>query len=177
MTEDQEKRFRKAADQIDLNLTGLLGSLGEAIGEAVARLDQVSDRDQGFEMTKSPMRAKAGLRVRIGGLAGNAAPQPRPVNPGRKPAAAAPAKPKQTKTLVLELLEDMGEWIVFAELPGVAISDLSFALEEGDLVVRTSGDPIYLGRINLPFDCQTDQIKAVVKNGILTLQFAGKVPE
>lgn len=177
MTDDPKKRFRKAADQIDLNLNGLLGSLGDALNEAVNRLEQVADSDQRFDLGKDPLRAKAGIRIRTAGLSARAAQEPKPVNPARKPPPSPAAKPATFRPLAMDLLEDMGSWLATAEMPGVTLSDLELTIDGDSLVVRSSGAAAYLGRITLPFPCQADQIGRALNNGILTLQLPGKAAE
>ena len=174
MTEDPKKRLRKAMDGLDLNLNGLLGTLGEAFNEAVSRLEQgqtgSSESTRTFETPKGPLRATSGVRVRVGGLdAGKAAAKAQPINP-RRP---APAKATDTATrdLVYGLLEDQDAWILTAEMPGVALDDVVLT-QDGDLItLRTKGARAYRGQIELPVNCTLDRIRTTLTNGILTMQF------
>lgn len=170
MTEDPKKRFRKAAQDIDLNLGNLLGTLGQALNEAVNRLDQTGagQSDQSFESTRGPVRAHAGIRLRMGGLDTGAAGKPQPVNPDR----ARPAPPQTSaRDLAYDLFEDDAVWILTAEMPGATLQDLTLAIEEGVLLLRAGGVRPCQAQIPLPVPCTVPQIKAALLNGILTLQF------
>lgn len=63
-------RGRAALEQIDLQLEGLLGKLGDTLGEMIARLDEGETgelhRSHEVQTSKGPVRAEAGLRVRMG---------------------------------------------------------------------------------------------------------------
>ncbi len=174
MTEDPKKRSRRAADQLDLNLTGLLGSLGKALNEAVTRLGH---GEQTYERTDGPVRASADIKMRMGGLDVDTTPQAKLVNPYRKPTTPAAAKPTVARPLVFDLLQDKGTWIATAELPGVELSELTLTIEGEVLVVKTSGDRAYFGRLKLPVNCKSDKITTILNNGILTLQFPAKAAE
>ena len=98
-------RGRAALKQIDLQLDGLLGKLGDTLGEMIERLEDGETgefrRSHELQTPRGPVRAEAGLRVRMG--LGDAAGTPdsppfaRPVRtpppePGSRaaPAAGAP---------------------------------------------------------------------------------------
>ena len=53
MNKDRKKPFRNAAAQIDLNLTGLLGSRGDALARALTRLEQAGTDK--FWLTRWPL--------------------------------------------------------------------------------------------------------------------------
>ena len=132
------------------------------------RLEQAGT-DQTIDTPAGPLRATAGIRVRMGGLDTRATPQVKPVNPGRKTPAtlnSVPARP-----LVFDLLDDMGAWIATAEMPGVVLSDLVLSVEGEDLVVRATGERPYLGRIKMPVTCGAGAVGTMLNNGILTLNF------
>ena len=174
MTEYPKKRFRKTVEEIDLNLGNLFGTLGQALNEAVNRLDQTgaSQSEQSFESSKGPVRAQAGFRVRMGGLDTGAKPKPQPVNPDR----ARPASPQPSvRELAYDLFEDDDAWILTAEMPGAALQDMTLAIEDGSLLFRADGERPYQAVIPLPVSCTVPQIKTALHNGILTLQFP-KVP-
>jgi HSP20 family molecular chaperone IbpA len=175
MTEDPKKRFRKAVQDIDLNLGNLFGTLGQALNEAVNRLDQTGSgqSDESLESTKGPIRAQAGIRVRIGGLDAAASAKPQPVNPDR--ARPTPGRPRPAEPVARELSYDLFEdgtvWILTAEMPGATVEDLTLEIEDNALLLQTKGDRPYQARIPLPVTCAAAQIKTALHNGILTLQF------
>ena len=158
MTDDPKKKFRKAAEAIDLNLGGLLGNLGEVLGEAVQRLAEAGETDKVTEA--GPIRTHTGLRVRVGGLAAKAEPQP--VNPGR----AAPA----ARHILAELIEDGAGWMVTAELPGVSLPEVSLQAEGAVLTIATTGARSFRGSVMLPAPCPVEAIAVSLVNGILTLR-------
>lgn len=171
MTEDPKKRFRKAVEDIDLNLSGLINTVGQALNEAVNRLDQSGkgQSDHGFETTKGPVRAHAGVRVRMGGLDTGATSNPKPVNPNR--ARSTGDQPMPKRELHYDLFEDETAWILTAEVPGASLADLSLEIDGDHLLLRTTAARQYHARIPLPVRCTAPQIGAAVQNGILTLQF------
>lgn len=169
MTEDPKQRFRKAAQDIDLNLGNLFGTLGQALNEAVNRLDPsaTGQSDQSFETAKGPVRAHAAIRIRTGGL-DSTAPKAQPVNPNR--ARPAPAQPTG-RDLTYDLFEDDAAWILTAEMPGAAQEDLTLVIEGTSLILQATGERPYRAIIPLPVPCTTAQIRTALRNGILTLQF------
>lgn len=72
---------------------------------------------------------------------------------------------------MFDLLEDMGAWIATAEMPGVVLSDLVLSVEGEDLLVRTTGERPYLGRIKMPVACGAEAVGTTLNNGIPTLNF------
>ncbi|MEE4117743.1 MAG: hypothetical protein V2I65_01880 [Paracoccaceae bacterium] len=107
MDEDKRKKLDETMSELDLRLGGLLGKLGDALNEAVSRLETGDDgevrRTHEIQTPKGPLRAETGVRVRLGGLDAGAVRRPardpaRPVNaadgtPGRNPDAAT-ARPR-----------------------------------------------------------------------------------
>jgi HSP20 family molecular chaperone IbpA len=105
MDEDRRKKLDETMSELDLRLGGLLGKLGDALNEAVSRLETGDDgevrRTHEIETPKGPLRAETGVRVRLGGLDAGAArgrDPARPVNDpgggrGRRPDAAT-ARPR-----------------------------------------------------------------------------------
>ena len=63
-------RGRAALRQIDLQLDGLLGKLGDTLGEMIERLEDGETgefrRSHELQTPRGPVRAEAGLRVRMG---------------------------------------------------------------------------------------------------------------
>lgn len=171
MTEDPKKTFRKVAGGIDLNLGGLFETLGTALNEAVKRLDQAGSgqSEESFDTSSGPVRAKGGIRVRMGGLDTTAAFKPQPINPMRP--RQTPQKPTPARALTYDLIEDETVWILTAEAPGAAIEDLTLAIEGSDLVLQIQGLHPCLAHIPMPAACALDQIETALRNGILTLKF------
>lgn len=164
---DEKKKFRKAAEAIDLNLGGLLGSLGEALGEAVQKLTEAGegtiDRTEEVQGGKGPIRTHAGVRVRVGGLASAG---PKPVNPQRKAPPPAEAPPR---ALEIDLIEDGPGWMITAEMPGVAPAEVSLSVTGAVLSIRSTGARLYAGEVTLPAPCPVEAISQSLVNGILTL--------
>lgn len=167
MSDDPKKKFRKAAETIDLNLGGLLGNLGEVLGEAVQRLAEAGeaavDKMSETQSQSGPIRTHTGVRVRVGGLSAKAGPKP--VNPGR----AKPTEP-EARALDCELLEDGTGWIVTAEMPGVQADEVRLAVDNAVLTISTSGARLYRGKVTLPRPCPVESIALALVNGILTLR-------
>lgn len=104
MDEDKRKKLDETMSELDLRLGGLLGKLGDALNEAVSRLETGDDgevrRTHEIQTPKGPLRAETGVRVRLGGLDAGAVRRPardpaRPVNApsgGRGQSPAAPPR-------------------------------------------------------------------------------------
>lgn len=174
MSDDPKQKFRKAAEKIDIDLGGLLGNLGEVLGEAVQRLSQAGeaavDKMTEAQSDKGPIRTHTGLRVRVGGLS---------TRPEKGPAAAKPVNPDrakpapQARPLDCDLVEDGGAWIVTAEMPGVSPEELRLSTQGTTLVIETTGARSYRGEVTLPAPCPAESISSHLVNGILTLRPGG----
>ncbi|MDG4648422.1 Hsp20/alpha crystallin family protein [Roseibacterium sp. SDUM158017] len=161
MTKSRKSPLGDVGDALDERLGGLLGELGSALGEVFDRLDRLGEgeilRERSFEMPQGAVRA--GIRVRVGGLAGASsrqnAPGERPVDrplrkgagagirpaPGRaapgpdgrgderQPAPEAPGR-EPVRPVEATILAAGGGWTLVADLPGVAEGDV--ALRDGE---------------------------------------------
>jgi HSP20 family molecular chaperone IbpA len=71
MTDDKRRKIEDTISELDLRLDGLLGKLGESLGEMIDRLDQGEDgeirRSHEIRAPKGPLRAETGVRIRVGG--------------------------------------------------------------------------------------------------------------
>lgn len=170
MNDDPKKRFERAAEEINLNLGGLFGSLGDALNEMVSRLEDGKSgsvqRDHVFETPKGPVRAQTGIRVRMGGLDAGAAPKPaRPINPDRKtPAQTAP------RDLAYDLLDDDDGWLLTADLPGVTLKEVVLDASPEGLTITTTGKRSYRAEVALTGGFALADIKINLRNGILELK-------
>lgn len=67
-----KKTGRAALDGIDIRLGDLFGDLGAALTEMIERLDAGADgevrRVHEFDTARGPIRAQAGIRIRMGGI-------------------------------------------------------------------------------------------------------------
>lgn len=172
----KKKSFQDAAKEIDAGLGGLFGALSEAIGEMASRLEDghsgAVERDLTFDTAKGPVRAQAGVRLRMGGLdvgGSDAASRPRPVNPNRT-GAKPPAEPAKARVLAYDLFEDDDAWVLTADLPGVARKDVHLSADGPVLTIRTSGARIYEGQADLDVGFDLDAVQSTLRNGILTLR-------
>lgn len=169
---ENKKSFQTAAKQIDEGLGGLFGALNEALGEMVARLEDGTsgavERDLTFDTEKGPVRAQAGVRLRMGGMDVNTATSaPKPVNPGRtKPKAPDPVP----RTLSYDIFEDEDAWVLTADLPGVSRKDVQLTAEKTRLQIKTNGARQYAGSVDLETTFDVESITPTLRNGILTLR-------
>jgi HSP20 family molecular chaperone IbpA len=170
----KKKNFQKAASDIELGFGGLLGALNDAFGDIVSKLEDgasgAAERTMSFDTEKGPVRAQAGIRVRMGGMDVDAA-APQPVNRNRvKPTPPATAP----RPLEYDVFEQDGAWILTADVPGVTQDDLSLSSEGTTLSIKTVGTRIYEAAINLEAPFDADAIKTTLTNGILTLEIKKK---
>lgn len=178
MTDDPRKKLKDAAQEIDIGLNGLLGALGDAIGEMVTKLEDghsgALSRDHVFETEKGPIRAHAGVRLRMGGLdAGSGShPAPKPVNPNRS-SPNQPVSPKP-KTLEYDVFEEKNGWIFAADLPGVSAEELQLTHEGSLLELKTTGARLFTASVDLECEFDFEQIETRLQNGVLTLTIPKK---
>lgn len=173
MSDDAKKKMKGAAQDIDAGLNGLLGALGDAIGDMVTRLEEGNAgsvmRDHVFETDKGPIRAHAGVRLRMGGLdvGTPAAAPPKPVNPNR--ATSESSAPQATRSLEYDLFEDADAWIFTADLPGVGGNEVDLEEDGSVLHLKTTGTRLFEAQIDLEQAYDFEGIKRRVHNGVLTL--------
>lgn len=172
MSTNRKKNFADAASGIDNGLNALFETLGDALTTMLNRVEDGHTgsvhRDQVFETNKGPIRAHAGIKLRMGGLdATEVSDQAKPVNPARP--TASPEAPK-AKPIIYDVMDDNDDWIITADLPGVANADLAFDQDRTTLLVMTTGTRLYEGRIDLDSPFSLTEISSQMRNGILTLR-------
>lgn len=167
-----KKPGRGAADDIADGLNGLLGALNEALMDMANRLDDGAsgtvERNHVFETPKGPMRAQAGVRVRVGGFetAGPAPSQPQPINPNRTSTSPPPPNPRDVPC---DVIESDDHWTITADLPGIAEDEVDVSLDGTAVVITAAGRRHYHGSCDLgaPGVVPDDAVR--LHNGILTL--------
>lgn len=171
-----KRKFEDAAKEIDAGLGGLFGTLSDAISEVAKRLDEggagAVQRDFSFNTSKGPVRAQAGVRLRMGGVDVGDEGGPdiaRPVNPDR-PATAAETAAPAARDLAYDLLDDGDAWHLTADLPGVTRDEVALSVEGTTLKVTTSGARVYAGEVDLEAEFSLDGVAVTMRNGVLTLQ-------
>ncbi len=182
MTKKKSDAFARAAEELDLNINGLIGNLGEAVTEIINRLDdgrsgEIS-REHVFDTEKGPIRAQAGIRVKMGGLgeAVRTTSKPRPVNPDRKHATKPTTPASKPRAPAYDLIEDSDRWILTADMPGVVQSELVLHKEDDTLHISTTGDRVYHVKVDIGSEFDVESASVRLRNGILDLQLP-KVPK
>ncbi|MEM9784952.1 MAG: hypothetical protein AAF801_00520 [Pseudomonadota bacterium] len=176
MTNSGKKRMQDAARDIDDGLGTLFETLGAAINEMITRIEDgqsgTVSRDQVFDTAKGPIRAHAGIKLRMGGLdQGDTAMTPQPVNARRS--QPAPQSP-QVKPIAYDLLEDDDDWILTADIPGVSAEHLDISKDGTVLLLRTNGPRRYQAQIDLNTNFSLADDGPNLRNGILTLRIKKK---
>ena len=171
MTDKRKDRFQQAATDINLNLGTLLGTLGEAVSEIVNRLDDGKSgevmREHVFDTEKGPVRAQAGIRLRMGGLdTSEPRPTPQPVN---RPRRNAPP-PSAPRGFDFDLFEEDDLWVLTADLPGATASEVVLEDDGEALNITTTGQRKYAQRVVLAGSFDASRTKVSLHNGILELQ-------
>lgn len=176
MSDDPKKKIKEAAKEIDVGLNGLFGALGDAIGEMVTRLEDGTagsvTRDHVFETDKGPVRAQAGVRLRMGGMdvgPSASAPSAKPVNPNRARTTSVADTPPPAKPLEYDIFEDAEAWILTADMPGVSRGDLALEAHAAHLHLTTTGARRFQARVELGNDFDFEGIETRLHNGVLTL--------
>lgn len=186
MSGPKDPKGREALTDIEAALEGLLGRLGGTLSEMIGKLDAGEAgevrRSATFDTGRGPVRAETGVRIRVGGLTTDGAKSaPAPVNrpDGRNgtvraaagrgaaeagPVARAEAEPREA---VFETYTADDRWSASADLPGVALDDVSLRVEDGQLRLETTGPRRYHGAVDLPPRSDGDAMETVLRNGIL----------
>lgn len=188
-------RGRAALEQIDLQLEGLLGKLGDTLGEMIERLEDGETgelrRSHEVQTPKGPVRAEAGLRVRMGlrGAAGpadgpfraqpvrarGASDTPAPDDAGRmrradgSGAAQTARQDEEPRALHIDAYPGDGRWIFSADMPGVSLPDVSVTVENGQVAVTSAGRRRYAGRHALPAGADPSDMAIALRNGVLEI--------
>jgi HSP20 family molecular chaperone IbpA len=174
---DRRKTGRATVDSTDIGLEDLLGAFGAALSEMIGRLDPGSAgevrRDFQVDTDRGPVRAQAGLRVRVGGL--DAARNSRrdatsPLAAAPRP-SSAPRSPSPPRPISAEVVDDGVLWTLTAELPGAALDDLELVVEDDVLVITaTTSARRYADRIELPPGTSRETLRVSLQNGILEIE-------
>lgn len=169
MSKDRKSPFAAAQEEIDIRLGGLLGELGSALSEALSKLEDAGEvhRETVFDSGKGPVRASAGIRIRTLGGQRSAASERRtdkPVNtPAQTPAAEASPRP-----IAATILDDQSRWMLIADLPGIAQSDVAVQIDGPTLVVTAkANNRHYAGDFALPSHLLPETLAHHMQNGIL----------
>jgi HSP20 family molecular chaperone IbpA len=163
-------------EDADAGLGEFLGALRSALSDVIGQLGQGEagevHRDIQLQTDRGPLRAQAGIRVRLGGASmmrhANAGGRDA-VRPAPAPQTAAPEVP--ARPIAADVVNDGKVWLLTADLPGVAREDLSIAVEEGMLIISASGrGRRYVDRIAVPAGTGADDLRISLQNGILEIE-------
>lgn len=108
----------------------------------------------------------------------------RPESPWKRPVAT---QEQGTATPAIDIIDRADEIVVRAEMPGVAKDDIDVSLQEGTLTIKgevkeeagqKEGNYSYSERnyryfarsLNIPFKIRQENIKATLKDGVLSVQ-------
>jgi len=176
---DGQNRGARATGDQEIHLEGLLGPLGEALGrllESAAKSGTAeTTHEKTFETAQGPLQARAGLRLRMGGLdvTGTTGTRDtaRPVNTRRSTAAPKQGTPTgaAVRTPDVEVFSDGGSWMLVAEMPGVDREDLDLSLAGTRLVVETRGTRRYRFETDFPQGARLEDLETTLRNGVLEL--------
>lgn len=156
--------------EIDLRLDGLLGEVGKVLGDVFEKLEDGTSElrhSQDIQTSKGPVRAEAGIRVRMGGAtfgggSDTVEPTIQPVNTSRQDSEA--------RAISASILSEPGLWNLTADLPGVAEDGLTLDVTGGTLTIEaTASARRYYGQFEVPGELTRDAITVSLKNGILDL--------
>ena len=184
MTDRKNKTPQGTVDDITEGLTGLLGGVGDALSEMLKRLEEEGNgefkREGVFNSDRGPIRAETGIRVSLAGKSFSAGTgtgprkkAPEPVRPEKAESAPAAAEPRP---VTIDSFWDGSEWTATADLPGATEADLEVSLEDGKLMVRTTGKRAYLGSTTVPENADYAQKSASLQNGIFEIVLPAKEP-
>ena len=162
-------------EEIDLRLDGLLGELGRTLGDMIERLDGGAGevrKSRSFDTGRGPVKAEAGIRIRV---AGQEVSEVRSRRPGT--AADAP-RPPAVRPIDASIQHGAALWTLTADLPGVSEADLSLTETDGHLhIAARARHRSYEGSFELPPGVTLAGIEILLRNGILDLTARLSGPE
>jgi HSP20 family molecular chaperone IbpA len=116
----------------------------------------------GFSLRTLPTQARAGSRA-------------------MRPAAARAQRPRQAdpdlagaREPLVDCFDEGDALLITAELPGVLAGEIAIAIEDGDLIIRTTGARRYHARQSLPAPVREPLPAPECLNGILSLRLPRK---
>lgn len=164
-----------------------LGDLAEHMKEAFENAESASEGGANFtgssnqrtftiNTPRGPMTGTAGYSVRVGGLAGGQdAGEDAPLDAEYKPRRNKPqgsAAADEPREPLVDVYEEETSLLVTAELPGVALDDVTVALESQTLRIETSAARPFRTILELPCAVDPHSMKASLLNGILEVTFS-----
>ena len=162
--------------EIEERLGGVLGELGKALGEAITTFETGTGevrRSQSFETTKGPVRAEAGLRVRLGGITIGETAEPHDPAPVNRPTGGQNEtdRPKdRPRDITATIITHGKEWSLTAELPGVSKDDLTISVSDGRISINARGTSRdYAGTFDIPQTVTREDLNVSIQNGILDI--------
>ncbi|MEM9232056.1 MAG: Hsp20/alpha crystallin family protein [Pseudomonadota bacterium] len=178
---DQKSGFADPLNDINTGLSDLLGALGDTLNQVMTSVETLSDQDvareQVIQTPDGPIQARAGVQIRIGGLAGKL--QASGDRDPAEPLNRRDVKPKNTtgdtepvskREPLIDVYESEGNWMLTAELPGVSLEDISLGIESQTLHIATTGRQKFSTEVSVPADLDLDQLQINLTNGILELR-------
>lgn len=182
MADDAKSGPKGGRQEFDIRLDGLFGELGKAVTSALERLEEGASevrRVQDIQTPRGPVRAEAGVRVRVGGATFSAgaggsddaeyevkSTQGTSAKPKPKPAGKSAVAHKISATEMRE----QGVWSLSADLPGIAAEEVSLSCQDGQLHICAASDSrVYEGIFDLPSGVTRERIEMSLINGILDL--------
>lgn len=174
-----KKRAAKSdkLDDLQFGIRDLFEVLSDAIAEVSTRIEEGETgeirRNFDFQTKKGPIKAEAGIRMRMAGLE-TSAPSVRPTpSSARTPKNAAKTSDKTTyQELVYSVFEDDSGWHLTADMPGVSKEQLMLNASGGELDLRTNGQRLYAASVPLPEGASLANIACTLQNGILELSYS-----
>lgn len=173
MTKRDGPKGRAALDEIEARLGEIFASLKAAFGTTAdtPRPPEAGSPGggSGADPGAGPLRVQSRVRVRMGGLEVATAldtPSSPPPPGGSGPAADGPAaRAPRVDTRV----ED-GEWMLTAELPGVAPEGVAVEIDGRALRLTAQGRERFEAVVEIPAELDPATLAQSVENGVLELR-------
>jgi HSP20 family protein len=182
---------RAALSEISERLTALMGEVKTAFehaekagqnaaGQSMAGAKGENAREFTIDTPAGPLKGMAS--VRMGALtdrmpaaapARNAAqhevkPRPKPTSRAASPAAEV----DDAREPLVDVFDEAGEVLIVAELPGVKPEEVTVAIEDGALVIATTGARRFRAVRTLPASIDEASLARAMRNGILEIRLA-----
>ena len=178
-----KKRTGKAdkLDELQFGIRDLFEALSDAIAEVSTRIEEGETeevrRNFDFQTKKGPIKAEAGIRMRMAGLEASAPSVSPTPSSAKTPKNAANTSDNSTyQDLVYNVFENDNGWHLTADMPGVSKEQLMLNASGGELELRTNGQRLYAASVSLPEGASLENIACTLQNGILELSYSATEP-
>jgi HSP20 family molecular chaperone IbpA len=168
---------REALSEITQRLGALMGEVKTAFEQADAARSQDGENAREFtiETPAGPLKGMTSFRVgsvadRVGAAGGASASRNASQHEMKKKPAAAEVD--DAREPLVDVFDEATEIMIVAELPGVKPDEVTVTIEDGSVIIATSGQRRFRAVRALPAAVDEGTLTRAMRNGILEVRVA-----